>query len=69
MDLKKNVRAWTDVSGQHEIEAVYVSRTEKEITLRTEAGREIKMPIKKLSKKDQSLLESLEPDSENPFAP
>lgn len=68
-DLKKTLRTWTDSTGKHKIEAWYVSHDEKEIRLKTAAGREIRMPVQKLSAADKKLLPAVEStaDSENPF--
>lgn len=66
-ELRKTLRTWTDASGGHKIEAKYVSRTEKEVTIQTGAGREIVLPIDKLSAEDQELLSGIKAKVPNPF--
>lgn len=66
-DLYKTVRTWTDASGQHRIEARLVSRTDTEVTLLTDKGRELTLPLEKLSQEDQALLAKVNPAVENPF--
>lgn len=68
-DLQKTLRTWTDSSGQHKIEARFLRKSETEVTLETDAGREINLPLTKLSKEDVQLLESIPAEVENPFAP
>ena len=75
--LASTLRTWTDDSGKHKIEATYLGRTEKEVNLKTIAGKEIDLPIDKLSEKDRDLVmamevgkvEAVEDEGENPFAP
>jgi len=66
-DLRKTLRTWTDASGSHKVEAKYVSRNEKEVTLKTDAGREIVLPIDKLCEKDRELLSKIKAKVANPF--
>lgn len=66
-DLRKTLRTWTDASGGHKIEAKFVSRNQDEVTIKTGAGREIVLPIEKLSDEDQELLQGIKPTVENPF--
>ena len=68
-DLRKRLRTWTDSSGEHKIEAYYISHTAKKLVLKTAAGREIKMPFNKLGSEDQELLKSLGDgkSTDNPF--
>ena len=65
--LRKKLRTWTDASGQHKTKARYVSHSEEEVTLKTDAGRTIILPIDKLSPEDQEFLSSIEAKVENPF--
>jgi hypothetical protein len=67
--LKESSRTWTDASGQHKVEAKLVCRTEAMVTLQTDKGREINMPIEKLSDEDRKLLNSVPAAVENPFGP
>ena len=66
-ELAKVLRTWTDVTGKHKVEARYVSRTKDELIIKTDAGREITMPIEKLSEADRELLPAWKDDSDNPF--
>lgn len=66
-ELSQVLRTWTDVTGKHKIEARYVSRTEDQVTIKTDAGREITMPIEKLTESDRDLLPTWNDDSDNPF--
>ena len=68
-DLKQTLRTWTDISGKYKMEAWYVSHSDREIKLKTAAGRELRMPFEMLSDADQEMLSALESDedAENPF--
>lgn len=66
-DLKDALRTWTDSTGKYKVEAWYVRRSEKQVILKTDAGREFNMPIEKLSEEDRALLPAFESDGENPF--
>lgn len=66
-DLAKTLRTWTDKSGQHKIEARFVRKTATEVVLVTDAGREIKLPIAKLSDADQALVTNAQTAADNPF--
>ena len=66
-DLKETLRTWTDSTGKYKIEAWYVRRTEKQVFLKTDAGRELNMPIEKLSEEDRELLPAWQDESSNPF--
>ncbi len=66
-DLAKTLRTWTDKSGQHKVEARFVRKTATEVVLVTDAGREIKLAINKLSDADQALVSSAREAVDNPF--
>jgi len=66
-DLKDALRTWTDSTGKYKVEAWYVRRSEKQVILKTDAGREFNMPIEKLSEEDRALLPAFESGGENPF--
>ncbi|TWT85384.1 hypothetical protein Pla123a_01910 [Posidoniimonas polymericola] len=68
-ELTKTLRTWADASGQHKIEARFVSRTADKVTIKTDAGREISLAIDKLSEVDQELLSKVKPAAAvaNPF--
>lgn len=47
------VRTWTDVSGQHRIEAALLDADEQQVRLRRTDGKEISVPLEKLSEADR----------------
>ena len=51
-ESKSQLRTWTSSTGT-KIEAKLVSRTGNQVTLKTKAGRTLKVPLNKLSKADQ----------------
>ena len=51
---KSTSRSWKDASGKFTIEAVFVSKAASTITLKKEDGKEVTLPIAKLSKEDQA---------------
>jgi len=66
-DLKKTLRTWTDSTGQHKVEAYFVRIDGEKVVLKSDAGREIKLSLNRLSDEDRELLENLPTESENPF--
>lgn len=66
-DLKKTLRTWTDSTGEHKVEARFVRIKDKKAILKTDAGREITLPLNRLSEEDRELLEGLELATDNPF--
>ena len=68
VDLTK-LRTWTDSTGQHKIQATLVRRTADSVTLQTADGRNISLPLNKLSDQDRRLLSSSNGPTENPFDP
>ena len=54
--LKQSLRTWTDDTGKHRIEAKYVSHDDIAVTLITDTGREMKLPLEKLSAEDRELV-------------
>ncbi len=53
---KPEKREWTDVTGKFKVEAKITSRTATHVTLVKDDGKEIKLPIEKLSSADQKWL-------------
>ncbi|MEM6799209.1 MAG: SHD1 domain-containing protein [Planctomycetota bacterium] len=66
-DLSKTLRTWTDSSGKHKIEARFVGVADGKVTLKTDAGREIVLPVAKLSDEDQALVARVGETTKNPF--
>ena len=56
-DAKSELRTWTSSIGT-KIEAELASTTGEQITLKTKAGRTLKVPLNKLSKADQDFLKA-----------
>ena len=52
---KSKLRTWTSSIGT-KIEAELVSHTGEQVTLKTKAGRTLKVPLNKLSKPDQEFI-------------
>jgi hypothetical protein len=67
--VKGALRTWSDASGGHKVEARFVNKTATDVTIVTDAGREITLPIEKLSNEDQAFLKSIPSEVPNPFAP
>lgn len=67
----QKLRTWADKSGKYKIEATYVGVDGDNVVLkRKKDGREIKVPIVRLSPADQDAVKALqEPASDNPFEP
>jgi hypothetical protein len=62
-------RTWKDASGKFSVEANYLRREEGDVFLTTKDGKELRVPISKLSKGDQEFLETIvESEPDNPFA-
>ncbi len=53
---KLEKRTWTDVTGKFSVDAKISSRTATHVTLVKEDGKEVKLPIDKLSSADQKWL-------------
>ncbi len=66
-DLATTLRTWTDSTGQHKVEARFVSVTDGKVILKTDKGREIKLPLDRLSEDDRDLLRNAIAISDNPF--
>lgn len=67
-ELQKTLRTWTDATGNFKVEARFVRRHGDKVTLKTGAGREITLPIVKLSDDDRNLLDTVVDEADNPFA-
>ena len=53
------VHTWTDSTGKHKTEAEFVSLEDNVVTLLKTNGKEVKLPLKRLSAEDQSLVQKL----------
>jgi hypothetical protein len=62
------MRTWTDKTGKFKTKAKFVELKDGEVTLETDAGKTVKMPIEKLSKADQEVAQQAAKEAdENPF--
>jgi hypothetical protein len=61
-------RLWTDASGKFQIRAALVEQTATAVRLHTADGRQVTVPIQRLSQADQDYLKSLTAPTDNPFA-
>lgn len=51
-------RLWKDATGKFQIQAVLVEQTATSVRLQTTDGREISVPVQRLSQADQDYLKS-----------
>lgn len=61
-------RVWKDATGKFEVRATLVEQTAKNVRLLTDKGREVTVPIERLSKADRDHLASLAAPADDPFA-
>ncbi len=65
-------RTWSDATGRFKVEAEFLSSANGKVLLRRSDGREVELPIEKLSGKDQEAIIKLNEEIlklENPFEP
>jgi hypothetical protein len=63
-------RTWTDSTGKHKIEATYLGVEDNKVKLHRTDGKEIAVPLDRLSKADQEFVKQLQAAaaaSDNPF--
>ena len=60
------MRNFSDLTGKFKVKARIVKKSETEVTLLTEQGKEVTLPLSKLSAADQEFLRS-NVDTKNPF--
>ncbi|MBC8354186.1 MAG: hypothetical protein H8E66_19510 [Planctomycetes bacterium] len=58
IESNAEVRTWTDSAGKFSVDAEFVELTKDLVVLRRETGKEISVPLSKLSKADQSYVRS-----------
>jgi hypothetical protein len=61
-------RLWKDSTGQFQVRATLIEQTDTAVRLHTADGREITVPMNRLSEADQEYLKSLKAPADNPFA-
>ncbi len=54
----KAVREWSDSSGSFKVEASFVRLEDKTAVLKRKDGKEVKVPLSRLSPEDRELAES-----------
>jgi len=62
---RSEYRIWTDDTGTFQVEAMYLGVTDGKVQLRRKDGREINVPLSRLSETDQQAVEKLQ--ATNPF--
>lgn len=60
-------RIWTDATGKFKVKAELFEQTSTHVTLLTEKGKRVTLPIGKLSQEDQDFLAGITSKSANPF--
>lgn len=60
-------RLWTDATGKFKVQAKLIESTSTMVTLLTEAGKTVKLPVSKLSEADQNFLSENSSGDINPF--
>ena len=63
---ESKTRTWHDVTGTYAIEATLVSSADGKVTLKRTDGKELTLPLSKLSAEDQEFVEK-QPKPANPF--
>lgn len=65
----RSPRIWTNHTGEHKTEATFIAFEDGKVRLRRGDGKEVAVPLDKLSKEDQKYVEELRkaPMTENPF--
>jgi hypothetical protein len=66
--LQAEPRLWKDTTGQFQVRATLVEQTDSAVRLQTADGREITVPMNRLSQADQDYLQGLKAPKDNPFA-
>ena len=62
-------RQWFDSSGEHLTDAQYLGVRDGAVQLRRTDGKEVAIPLTKLSPQDQAFVRLLQPDAANPSSP
>ncbi len=65
---QNETRLWKDSSGKFQIRATLIEQTATAVRLHTADGREIAVPLARLSQEDQDYLKSLNASADDPFA-
>jgi hypothetical protein len=63
-----SARIWKDASGKFQVRAALLEQSATSVRLRTDDGRELNIPIQRLSPADQEHLRALNAPTDNPFA-
>jgi hypothetical protein len=65
----EQIREWTDSTGKHRTQATFLRLEEKVVHLKLKDGKEIQLPLERLSKPDQDFVNQKVADLDNPFLP
>ncbi len=65
--VESELREWTDNTGRHKIKARFLRLIDGFVYLKTENGGERRIPLERLSDKDQILAKQAEDAKDNPF--
>ena len=66
------LRTWTDSTGKFKVEAEFLGLTDGQVKLRRKDGREVTLPLTRLSSADQQVAEKLAQEmntAADPFEP
>lgn len=66
---RAEMRTWSDASGKFNVEAEFVAIDGEKVILRNADGKEIKVPLDKLSEEDQQAANELAGSEDSPTAP
>jgi hypothetical protein len=61
------LRTWTDSTGRHRVRARFVELSDGKVTLERENGKQLVIPLEKLSEEDQKVAAEAQSASDNPF--
>jgi hypothetical protein len=61
-------RVWKDATGKFQVRATLIQQTASAVRLHTADGREISVPLERLSQEDREYLKSLNAPTDDPFA-
>ncbi|MCE3018695.1 MAG: hypothetical protein LW870_22820 [Pirellula sp.] len=65
--IESDLREWLDSTGRHKIKARFLRLIDGTVYLKSESGSERKIPLERLSEKDQAFAKQAEETKDNPF--
>ncbi|MEM6470648.1 MAG: SHD1 domain-containing protein [Planctomycetota bacterium] len=66
-DASSKMRFWTDTTGKFRVKAEFVCLENGNVTLLSDQGKTIRVPLDRLSKTDQASAQELQNEEQNPF--